>query len=70
MLREEIDGAGLEILELVGIEGLAGWLGQLGTQWHAQKGRDAILYSARAIEGERSMLGLSGHVLAVARSPH
>jgi hypothetical protein len=68
-LREEIDGAGLEILDLVGIEGLAGWLGQLETQWHTQEGRDAILYSARAIEGERSILGLSGHLLAVARSP-
>jgi ubiquinone/menaquinone biosynthesis C-methylase UbiE len=68
-LREEIESVGLRLLDLVGIEGLAGWLGQLGDQWDTEEGRGVILYSARAIEHEPSVLGLSGHLLAVARTP-
>jgi len=67
-LREEISGVGLEVVELVGIEGLAGWLGHLGDRWETPEGRAAILYSARAVEREPSLLGLSGHLLAMARS--
>ncbi|MGD0312485.1 MAG: hypothetical protein ABSC90_08480 [Acidimicrobiales bacterium] len=65
----EIESVGLRIVDLVGIEGLAGWLGHLHGQWDTSEGRDAILYSARAIEHEPSVLGLSGHLLAVARTP-
>ena len=67
-LREEVAGAGLEVVDLVGIEGLAGWLGHLGDRWETPEGRAAILYSARAVEREPSLLGLSAHLLAVARS--
>jgi ubiquinone/menaquinone biosynthesis C-methylase UbiE len=67
-LREEVASAGLEVVDLVGIEGLAGWLGHLGGRWETPEGRAAILYSARAVEREPSLLGLSGHLLAVARS--
>jgi len=68
-LRQEITSVGLTLLDLVGLEGLAGWLGDLGDHWDTEEGRDAILYSARAIEHEPSLLGLSGHLLAVARVP-
>jgi SAM-dependent methyltransferase len=68
-LREEVEAVGLEILDLVGLEGLAGWLGHLAGRWETVVGRDMILYSARAVEREPSVIGLSGHLLAVARSP-
>lgn len=67
--REEVEEVGLEMIALVGIEGLAGWLTGLGDRWDTQDGRDVILSSARAIESEPALLGLSGHLLAVARSP-
>ncbi len=68
-LRDEITGVGLQILDLVGIEGLASWLPDLEPQWQTEDGRAAILYAARAVEKEPSVLGLSGHLLAVARAP-
>jgi SAM-dependent methyltransferase len=68
-LRAESEESGLAILDLVGIEGLAGWLGNLADRWETPEGRETILYSARAVESEPSVLGLSGHLLAVARAP-
>jgi ubiquinone/menaquinone biosynthesis C-methylase UbiE len=68
-LRAEIEESGLAILDLVGVEGLAGWLRNLADRWETPEGRETILYSARAVESEPSVLGLSGHLLAVARAP-
>ncbi len=67
-LRGEIEEVGLEVRDLVGLEGLAGWLPDLAGQWETGAGRATILYSARAVEDEPAVLGLSGHLLAVARS--
>jgi SAM-dependent methyltransferase len=66
-LREEAEAAGAEVVELVGVEGLAGWLPQLADQWSNPEGREAILHSARAVESEPSLLGLSAHLIAVTR---
>lgn len=68
-LKEEIEHAGLEVMALVGIEGLAGWLPNLGDRWDTQAGKEVILSSARTIESEPALLGLSGHLLAIANSP-
>ncbi len=65
-LRGEIADAGLTLRELVGLEGLAGWLPQLADHWEAPEGRERILWAARAIESEPSLIGLSGHLLAIA----
>jgi len=65
-LREELLEAGLGLRELVGLEGLAGWLPQLAPHWDDPEGRDRILFSARAIESEPALIGLSAHLLAVA----
>jgi SAM-dependent methyltransferase len=67
-LRAEISAVGLDVLELVGIEGLAGWLTHLADRWEDPDARELILFSARAVESEPSLLGLSAHLLAVARS--
>jgi ubiquinone/menaquinone biosynthesis C-methylase UbiE len=67
-LREEIEDSGLEVVDLVGVEGLAAWLDQLDAQWGTSAGRDGILFAARTIESEPSLLGLSPHLLAISRS--
>ena len=66
-LRAEISAAGLDVVDLVGVEGLAGWLPHLADRWDDPEARQLILYSARAVEAEPSLLGLSAHLLAVAR---
>ena len=56
-------------METIGVEGLACWLPQLESQWNDPDGREAILDSARAIESEPTLRGLSAHLIAVARRP-
>lgn len=66
-LRAEVADAGLEVVELVGVEGLAGFLPQLDRRWENAPDRELILWSARVAEAEPSLLGLSAHLLVVAR---
>jgi SAM-dependent methyltransferase len=66
-LREEVTEAGLSVAELVGVEGMAGWLVQLANRWDDPDGRERILWSTRAVEHEPSLSGLSAHLLLVAR---
>ena len=67
-LAQEIDRAGLRLVELVGVEGLAGWLPDLQRRWRDDTDRTLIIESARLIESEPALLGLSAHLLAVARA--
>ncbi len=66
-LRQEITGTGLEVVELVGVEGIAGWLPHLEARWRRDADRETILEATRLIEAEPTLLGLSAHLLAVAR---
>ena len=66
-LANEIASAGLVLTEVVGVEGLAGWLPHLEQRWANEADRDVILSAARLVEAEPALLGLSGHLLAVAR---
>jgi SAM-dependent methyltransferase len=66
-LRREAEDVGLEVIELVGLEGLAGWLPQLADRWATPEGRTAILQSARSVESEPTLLGLSPHLITVTR---
>jgi len=63
-LRDEVTEAGLEVEGVFGVEG-PGWL--LSDQWDDPVGRETILRVARAVEREQTMIGVSGHLLAVAR---
>jgi SAM-dependent methyltransferase len=65
---EAVDAGG-EVVEIVGVEGLACWERQLAGRWDDPAGRETILMSARAIESEPTLLGLSAHLLCVARKP-
>ena len=60
-LRAEVVDAGLEVVELVGLEG-PGWLFP-----GAALDFDVQLWAARALESEPSLIGISSHLLAVAR---
>lgn len=68
-LREEAEEAGLAIRELVGVEGLAVYLPQLAEKWDNSSQRDMILWAARSVESEPSLLGLSPHMLLIATTP-
>lgn len=66
-LRAEVADAGLEVVDVLGVEGLAGWLPNLADRLDDDGDRETILYSARATERDPAVLGLSAHLLIVAR---
>ena len=66
-LREEVSDAGLRLEELVGLEGPAWLLPDVEERWADGEHRERLLAAARAMEREPSLLGLSAHLLAVAR---
>jgi len=67
-LRQEVLEAGLELVELVAVEG-PGWaVGDLERRLEDPGWREAILGACRAVAAEPSLLG-SGHLIAVARRP-
>lgn len=68
-LIAEVCDAELTLSTLVGIEGLAGWLANLDNRWDNPADRARIVESARAVEAEPSLLGLSPHLLALAHRP-
>jgi hypothetical protein len=68
-LRAELRGAGLEVVDLVGVEGLAFALSDLEERLADPVGRAVVLDAARAIERVPELLGLGPHLLATARRP-
>jgi SAM-dependent methyltransferase len=68
-LRAEATEAGLDGVEVLGVEGVAGWLGALFDRWDEPEVREAVLFATRAVESEPSVVGASAHLLMVARRP-
>jgi len=68
-LHIEAEEAGLTVRELIGVEGLAGWLQHLEGRWEDTDDRSVIIDAARRIGNEPSLLGLSAHILAVTVEP-
>jgi SAM-dependent methyltransferase len=66
-LRQEAEVAGAEVVAVLGVEGLAGWLPQLSERWATPEGREAILFAACRVESEPSLADLSAHLIAVTR---
>jgi ubiquinone/menaquinone biosynthesis C-methylase UbiE len=66
-LRQECVEAGLDVVAVIGVEGLACWLSHLAERWQVPADREVIVQSAAAIATEESLLGLSAHLIAVAR---
>jgi SAM-dependent methyltransferase len=68
-LPDEAGAAGLDCIEVLGVEGVAGWFADVFERWDHPDDRDAILSAARAVESEPSLVGASAHLLMVARRP-
>ena len=68
-LRKEIEAAGLELADLVGVEGIAFALADLEERMASPGLRSIVLDAARALERVPELLGLSPHLLATARRP-
>ncbi|MEO8106490.1 MAG: methyltransferase domain-containing protein [Actinomycetes bacterium] len=66
-LRQEFLDANLDVVTVIGIEGLAGWLPHLADSWRLPERRKAIERAAAMVESEESLIGLSPHLLAVAQ---
>jgi hypothetical protein len=68
-LREEIPAAGLDLVDLVGVEGIAFALSDLGERLAEPAQREIVLDAARTLERIPELLGASRHLLATARRP-
>ena len=68
-LRAELVGAGLVLEGLYGVEGPGWLLSDVTARLADPRRRDDLLRVARLLESEPSVLGLSAHLLAVARTP-
>jgi SAM-dependent methyltransferase len=66
-LREEAEEAGLNVVDLVGVEGLSFALGDLEERLASEESRRIVLDATRAIERVPELLGLGPHVLLTAR---
>jgi ubiquinone/menaquinone biosynthesis C-methylase UbiE len=65
-LRREVAAPGWDVQTLVGIEGPGAWATSLASPALAA---DHLIEAARAIEAEPTLLGLSPHLMVVARRP-
>jgi SAM-dependent methyltransferase len=68
-LPDEAAAAGLDCIEVVGVEGVAGWFEGVTDHWDDTSYREAVLSAARATEAEPSLLGASPHLLMVMARP-
>jgi hypothetical protein len=66
-LRNEVLEAGFALEALCGVEGPGWMLQDFDQRWGDAARRELVLESARAVEAEPTLLGVSAHLLAVAR---
>lgn len=64
-VRPELEGAGLELVDLVGVEGPAAWV---TTRWDDPADREIVMRTARIGERDPATMALSQHLLAIART--
>jgi ubiquinone/menaquinone biosynthesis C-methylase UbiE len=68
-LRTEVMQAGLVVEGLYGLEGPAWILPDFAERWADARRQSDVVRVARALESEPSVLGVSAHLLVVARKP-
>lgn len=66
-LREEVAAAELSVLALVGIEGPGWHVSGFAEAWGDPALRGAILEAVRLVEREPTLIGLSAHLMVIAR---
>lgn len=67
LLEHEVNAAGFEHVDILGIEGPGFLISDLEARWQDPARRAAMLAAARLIEAEPDMLGAASHLMAVAR---
>jgi len=68
-LRDEVGEAGFVDVELLGVEGLAGWLHDLNDRPADEAVRSLLLEFLARIEAEPSLVGVSAHLIAHGTKP-
>jgi SAM-dependent methyltransferase len=68
-LRQELRQAGLAPIELLAVEGPGALVRDFATAWREPGLRKSILAGVRLVEREGTLIGMSPHLLAVARRP-
>lgn len=68
-LALEVTGAGFAEPEVVGLEGPAWLLPDIGQRWADEEHRQVLMALLRRLEKEPALLGVSAHILAIARKP-
>lgn len=68
-LAVEVAGARVELIELVGVEGPGWLLDGLPERLADRAWREHLLWTARTLEREPTLVGISDHLLAVGRVP-
>ena len=65
--KSEIKAVGFDLEGLFGIQGPAWLLQNLEEQWVDPNRRERLLHIARSLESEPSVIGVSAHIMAIAR---
>ena len=68
-LEEEITDAGFDLERTVGFEGPAWLLGNFDELWADEAKRRDLLTFLKLVETESSLIGVSAHILTVAKAP-
>ena len=66
-LKSEIEAAEFNLEGLFGVQGPAWLLQNLEEQWDDRNYRERLLHIARSLESEPSVIGVSAHIMAIAR---
>ena len=64
-----MSAAGLALLDVLALEGPGAYLPDFAGRWADPVARERLLEFLRRVEAEPSLLGVSPHLLAVARRP-
>jgi ubiquinone/menaquinone biosynthesis C-methylase UbiE len=68
-LRDEVQDAGFEMVNLLGIEGAGRLIHNFDELWYDPTKREWLLHVAERLESEETLLGISNHVMAVGHKP-
>jgi ubiquinone/menaquinone biosynthesis C-methylase UbiE len=68
-LRGELEHAGFGDVQVLGVEGLGGWLSDVDERWEDPVLRRDLLDVTRRLESEPSIVGVSAHLIGIGRRP-
>jgi ubiquinone/menaquinone biosynthesis C-methylase UbiE len=68
-LRGELERAGFSEVQVLGVEGLGGWLSDVDERWEDPVLRHDLLDVTRRLESEPSIVGVSAHLIGIGRKP-